>query len=197
MAQKLIQPINDLYLTASYKNASYKSSFGFTHYGVDCRSERRKTTVYASGNGTVLAAGYDSVFGNILVIRYPEAYNRATGKYADGIVRYFHFASTCVTKGQAVTKDTVIGQYGNTGQYSVGAHLHFECDTDTRYPLWTPSLSGKSTFFTGSSYGAGDAAMSNPLDWIYCKFSSPDNQTYTTAGDRYINAADKSIARLE
>ena len=196
MAQKLIQPINDLYLTASYKNSSYKTSFGFTHYGVDCRSEQRKTTVYASGAGTVLAAGYDSVFGNILVIQYPEAYNKATGKYVDVVVRYFHFASTSVTKGQAVTKDTVIGQYGNTGQYSVGAHLHFECDTDTKYPLWTPSLSGKSTYFTGSNAGASDATMSNPLSWIYCKSSSPDKQTYTTAEDSYINSADKSIDKL-
>ena len=196
MAQKLIQPINDLYLTASYKNSAYKASFGFTHYGVDCRSERRKTTVYASSNGTVLAAGYDSVFGNILVIRYPEAYNRATGKYVDVVVRYFHFAGTSVTKGRAVTKDTIIGQYGNTGQYSVGAHLHFECDTDTKYPLWTPSLSGRSTYFTGSNAGAGDATMSNPLGWIYCKSSSPDKQTYTTAGDSYINSGDKTLASL-
>lgn len=197
MSQKLIQPINKIRVTASCKTDAYKDRFGLVHYGTDCMSSAGGTTVYASGNGTVLGAGYDSVFGNVVVVKYPAAYNHATGKYADLIVRYFHFASVAVKKGESVTRNTALGQYGATGQYVSGAHLHFEVDTDTAWPFFTPSLKGQSTFFKGTNFNANDKTMTNPWNWIHCKTSAPDSQTYTTDANDYIRAEDKTITKIQ
>lgn len=196
MSQKLILPINNTKLTASYKTDAYKNRFGYHHYGGDLVSTAGVTTLYAMGSGTVMATGYDSIFGNFLIIKYPDAYNRNTGKSVDVICRMWHMASVAVKKGASITKDTKLGNYGNTGQYTTGAHLHIEFDTDTKYYFYTPSLSGKSTYFTGSWYGATDSTMSNPMTWLYCKTGAPDNQTYTTANDAYIRTEDKTIGKI-
>ena len=193
-SQKLILPINNTRVTASWKTNSYSTRFGMIHYGVDMVSSAGSTVLYASGNGTVLNCGYDNILGNMVVIKYPNSYNRITGKTQDVICRMWHMASITVKKGQSVTKDTKLGLYGNTGQYSTGAHLHIEFDTDVVNPYYTPTLSGTSTFFKGTKQGANDKTMSNPLEWLYCKTSAPDKQTYTTANDIYIRPEDKTIA---
>lgn len=196
MAQKLIQPINNTKLTASWKTDAYQQRFKSVHYGVDCVSTKGNTTVYASGVGTVLAAGTDSVLGNFVAVKYPDAENWKTGEKADLVIRYFHFQAVRVKKGQAVTKDTVLGLYGATGRYVAGAHLHFEVDTDTKYVMYTPTLTGNSSHFYGTRSGANGKTMTNPLEWIHRKVTAPDNQTYTTTNDEYILAADKKIQTI-
>lgn len=196
MAARLILPINRARLTASWKTAAYRQRFGFEHYGIDMVSAAGDTLVYASGEGTVLAAGRDSVLGNCLVVRYRDALNRESEQERDVICRMFHFDRLLVGKNAKLTKDTPIGRYGNTGMYSIGAHLHLEMDTDLAYPFHTPTLLGKSTLFSGKRQGATDAAMSDPLEWLYCKTSAPDRQTYTTAGDRYIRQQDRTLPCL-
>lgn len=195
MSQQLILPINHTKLTASWKTQSYRTRFGFGHYGIDLVSSTGQTLVYASGNGTVLAAGYDNVLGNYLVIRYAAA--RRPGFTGEVICRMFHFASLLVRAGQPVTKDTRIGHYGNTGLYSAGAHLHLEMDRDLAYPYYTPTLSGRSTRFLGRNLGATDATMDNPLSWLHCKVSSPDNQRFTTAKDPFIRSEDQTIVTIQ
>lgn len=200
--QRLILPINDAKLTASWKTDAYKNRFGFVHYGIDLVSTVGNTTVYAMGECIVLGAGYDNVFGNSIVIKYPEVYNHKTQTYHDLIVRYNHFASINVKKGEEIKNNSagviekVIGQYGATGQYVSGAHLHLEVDTDTQWPFFTPSLSVQSTLFKGTKFNANDKTMSNPLDWIYCKADAPDKQTWTTANDVYIRSEDKTIQMI-
>lgn len=196
MSQKLILPINNAKLTASWKTSSYTTRFGFTHYGIDMVSTKGVTTLYASGNGVVLKTGTDSVLGKILVIKYTDVYNKVTKRSCDIIVRYNHLASYYVIANQKVTKDTKIGLYGNTGAYSAGAHLHIEVDTDVEHPFFTPTLSGNSNYFKGKNSGANDKTMSNPLEWLYCKASKPDYQTYTTANDTYIRIEDKTIEKI-
>jgi len=70
----------------------------------------------------------------------------ARGKYVDVllndgkiIIRYQHLDSTNVTKGTKVTKSTVIGVAGSTGQVT-GRHLHIEVfENGTRqYSVPTP-----------------------------------------------------------
>lgn len=196
MSQTLLLHINRTRLTASWKTQAYRQRFGFHHYGVDMVSAAGQTLVYAGGTGTVLAAGLDSVLGNILVIRYDRALSHS-GAQAELVCRLFHFASLLVRQGQRVTKDIPLGRYGNTGRYSAGSHLHLELDTDTRYPFYTPTLSGRSSFFSGSGLGATDATMVNPMSWLYCKTSAPDSQSYTTAGDRYIRPEDEAVPVIE
>lgn len=189
MSQKLILPINQTKLTASWKTPQYRQRFGFEHYGADLVSSLGQTLVYASGTGQVLLAGWDSALGYSLVLQYDSAQN-AQGQKAPLVCRMFHFRSLLAKAGQPVTGDTPLGRYGSTGLYSTGAHLHMELDRDTAHPYYTPTLAGSTTLFRGRRQGATDATMVNPMAWLWRKASPPDNQTYQTARDAYIRPED-------
>ena len=65
--------------------------------------------------GTVVFAGEQSGFGNLVQIRY-----------WDGTISYFaHMSRISASTGQRVTPGQVVGQSGNTG-HSTGPHLHLE-----------------------------------------------------------------------
>ena len=202
MAQKLILPLNNTKLTASYKNTAYREKYGFTHYGIDQVSTTGNTTIYASGTGTLIAEGWDELAGNVVVIKYPGAYHHTTGKYEDVIFRYYHLASinaNIPTGTNQITKDTVLGQYGGSGMGSQNywaAHLHVEADTDTAYPCYSPTFSGSGTIIKGTNAGANDSTCYSALEYLHYKPTAPDNQSYTTAGDVYINSGDKSIPKF-
>ncbi len=195
MSQRLILPINKTKLTASMKTTAYKTRFGVEHYGVDMVSAEGNLTLWASGEGTVVAAGKDSVVGNVVAVLYPGAVNHHTGKESNIIFRYYHLKEIMVQTGQTVDKDTTLGTYGNTGSLSTGAHLHLEADTDTAHPLYSPTVL-RSSFLQGRAAGANDKTMSNPLDWLHRKSDKPDNQTFTTANDAYIIQEDKIIPEI-
>lgn len=169
MAQKLIMPINQALLNASYKYPEYESLGYGTHYGTDIGGT---TTMYASGIGKVVEAGEDSVFGNTVILQYDDAYIPVLDKVTSVVVRCFHLASIAVSKGDSVTKDTVIGVMGETGRYVTGVHLHIEVDTDCDYPTYTPSLSGNATICK-----AGVDTTLNPMKVFYLKTTAPDSQT--------------------
>lgn len=193
--QKLILPINKAKLTASWKTAAYSTRFGLTHYGIDLISSANDRILYASGTGTVVHAGTDSVVGKVVVVRYTAALNSITGKALDVVFRYFHLDRIDVKAGQSVTKDTKLGVYGTTGLLGTGAHLHLEADTDTAMPLYSPTV-WNSSLLRGRLYQANDKTMTNPLEWLHCKTSTPDFQTYATAGDAYIRTEDKRATNI-
>ena len=90
------------------------------HRGVDI-AVPTGTNVYAAHDGRVIQAGYDSSYGNYVVIEQ------------DGYVtKYAHMHSLHVRAGQAIEKNTVIGTSGNTGN-STGSHLHIECMYNGEY----------------------------------------------------------------
>ena len=184
MSQKLILPINKCRITAGYKNAKYKKQFGYTHYGIDmtdqARSDRR---VYASGKGTVHSCGWHPSGGNVITIIYPEC-RLTNGVIRDLSVRYFHLDSILVKKGDKVTKDTVIGMYGNTGASS-GAHLHIEIDTDVKYPNYSPQTSKSNDVLK-----AGTDSTINPTLALWVKPSSPDNQSVKNSGYDTVASSD-------
>lgn len=171
--QKLILPINQCRITASYKTPAYKARFGFSHYGVDMVSSAGQATVYACGDGEVLCAGLDNLLGNVVVIRYDNAYNHKADGILSVIARCFHLANIRVRQGQNVTKDTVIGQYGNTGKYSAGAHLHLEFSSDLANPLASSTLGGGSNIMKAA---AKDCSI-DPVFLLHRKAGPPDNQT--------------------
>lgn len=157
MQQKLILPLNRTLVTASMGNAAYRAKFGFPHYGTDMVSAVGDTTIYASGTGTLIAAGWDKYAGNVVVIRYPGAVYRPDGTAADVIFRYFHLAEIGkIPAGEnAITKDTILGRYGGSGMGSKSywsPHLHVEADTDVRYPRYSPTFtpSGEILFGPGA-----------------------------------------------
>ena len=84
------------------------------HRGVDI-AVPAGTEIHAATDGIVTTAGWDSGYGNYIVITR-----------ADGLVtKYAHCETLLVTQGQTVSAGDVIARVGSSGQ-STGAHLHFE-----------------------------------------------------------------------
>ena len=195
MTQKLILPINKCRITASYKTTAYSQRFGFIHYGVDMISSVGNSTLYASGNGTVIKTGVDSCFGNIVVVRYDDVYNHKTGQVQSVICRYYHLASIAPSlEGATINKDTRLGCYGNTGKYSAGAHLHIEFDSNLESPLSTKTLGKSSDIMRASTT---DTTI-DPMALLYCKVSEPDCQTISADISTFnrMPYADPSINHL-
>ena len=145
--QQLILPIKSTEITADYKNEMYRKSWGFHHYGWDLIDKNKSDrSVTALGNGMVIAAGLDGSntsqrLGYCIVIVYCDV-KLLDGSIKDIVCRMFHFASINCKAGDAINKNIVIGQYGSTGAYSSGPHLHIEFDTDTKYPQYAFGISG-------------------------------------------------------
>lgn len=196
-SQKLILPVNTMKITCGYKNEKYKSlvvnglKMG-THYGVDYSFSKSAPirTMWASGNGTVIATGLDNCFGNFVVIRYDNVYNHKNGNVISIVMRYFHLNSIAVRPNQKVDKDTKIGIMGMTGTYATGVHCHMEADTDLRYWNYTPSLKpgGSSSHFRGGDR-VNDTTF-NPIEVLYIKKTAPDNQSCVRTMDGYTTIDD-------
>ena len=185
-AQLLILPINRSVVTAGYKNPNYLRQFGFGHYGYDSYSETGNAAVFALGSGEVVAAGLDGAGGNysgmgwVTVIRYDKVYIPALGTVKSLVATTFHHqaGSLRVRAGQRVTKDTVLGLYGNTGGVTVGGapmgnHLHLQLDSDVRYPLYCYGVSGRGSRILKG--GTVDSTL-NPFGVLTAKTSQPDRQ---------------------
>lgn len=186
MAQKLILPINRARITAGYKNQQYKKMFGYTHYGVDMTDRDKKNiTVWGSGDGEVVEAGWSDSGGNVLVILYKDCLLK-DGTIKDLIFRYYHLEKIYVEKGQKITKDKKVALYGNTGASS-GAHLHLEVDTDILYPCHTPQISKNSGVLK-----RGTDSTINPVECLYIKTTAPDLQSVSDSGYNTLTSADLS-----
>lgn len=84
------------------------------HAGMDF-SAAVGTDIYATGDGTVEDAGWESGYGNCVVIDHGYGYK----------TRYAHMSRIGVGRGEKVIRGQVIGAVGNTGK-STGPHLHYE-----------------------------------------------------------------------
>lgn len=73
------------------------------------------TSIYATGNGTVISAGWQQGYGNCIQISHGYGY----------LTLYGHMSAFKVRNGQSVKRGDVIGLVGNTGK-STGPHLHYE-----------------------------------------------------------------------
>lgn len=90
------------------------------HRGIDIGAGY-ETPVHAPANGTVLAAGRESTYGNLIVLDHGQGIT----------TRYGHLARFNVKKGDVIQKGDVIGFVGSTGR-STGPHLHYEVRRDDR-----------------------------------------------------------------
>lgn len=147
--QRLIMPFKRQMMLCGYKNAKYLANWKYPHYGVDISTIQGKAgddpTIYASGDGVVVAAGKDNSLGWGLAVLYKDCYNHKNGKSCDLVARYMHMPSVYVEQGQTVRagdKLAVEGKEG-TGDY----HLHLELDTDTKWPIYTPQVAPGKTFW--------------------------------------------------
>ena len=84
------------------------------HGGLDIGAQQG-ATIIASEAGEIMAADYNSGYGNYVMINH-----------GNGIVTlYGHMTSYCVSYGETVSKGQTIGYVGSTG-VSTGPHLHYE-----------------------------------------------------------------------
>lgn len=173
MSQKLILPLNNCQVLCGYKNAAYKQAWGFAHYGMDLYDP--SLVLWAMGDGEVIAAGNDSIFGNCVVVLYKDVYIHATGQTRNLVARCYHLADAPLVKaGDKISTKTRLGTIGTTGKYSSGVHLHVEFDTDTQNPMMVPGLSGNTSMFK-----RGIDTTINPAHVLYVKPTAPDNQSIT------------------
>jgi septal ring factor EnvC (AmiA/AmiB activator) len=101
-----------------------KTSFRFTsgfgrrwgraHQGIDLAGAHG-SPIYATADGTVTRAGWESGYGNMVEVRHPYGYTTLYG----------HMSKVRVEEGQKVSRGERIGDMGNTGR-STGTHLHYE-----------------------------------------------------------------------
>ena len=113
-----IQPVSnkDLRRTASgygtridpiYKTVKF-------HEGMDFAANVG-TQVYVTGNGKVIKAGWEGLYGNCIIVDHGFGY----------VTKYAHLSKIKVRRGQDVIRGEVIGEVGSTGK-STGPHLHYE-----------------------------------------------------------------------
>ena len=91
------------------------------HPGIDLAAPYG-TPVYATADGTVLRAGWNSGgYGNLVEIDHGR-----------GIAtRYGHLSQVLVQAGAHITRGQLIARMGSTGR-STGSHLHYEVRIDGR-----------------------------------------------------------------
>jgi murein DD-endopeptidase MepM/ murein hydrolase activator NlpD len=94
-------------------SSSYGMRWGRLHAGMDFTSKNRN--ILAADNGTVTTAGYNSGYGNYVIVDHKNGYRTL----------YAHLSKMNTRKGQIVEKGEKIGVMGSTGN-STGIHLHFE-----------------------------------------------------------------------
>ena len=90
------------------------SGLNAMHNGIDI-SAAEGTSIEAGLTGTVKVSGYDSGYGNYVVLTDEDGYE----------ITYAHLSSRSVSAGEQIEKGTEIGKVGSTGN-STGPHLHLE-----------------------------------------------------------------------
>ncbi|MDY5814680.1 MAG: M23 family metallopeptidase [Bacteroides sp.] len=113
-----IQPVanKDLKQTASGFGVRIDPIYGTPrfHSGMDF-SAAPGTDVYATGNGTVVKMGWETGYGNTVVIDHGFGYRTC----------YAHLQNFRTRLGKRVVRGEVIGGVGSSGK-STGPHLHYE-----------------------------------------------------------------------
>lgn len=198
MAQKLILPQKRTMMLCGYKNPKYAEHWGYPHYGIDLSSIQGGAgddpTVYASGEGTVLAAGRDSRLGYGVAVLYPQVRNHRTGEACDVVARYLHLRSLACKAGDAVKAGDPLGVEGKEGTSDY--HLHLEFDRDTKWPLYSPQVAG------GTFWKKGVDSTVDPSALLHVgagqELADPTyNPAWLNDGDFALPAAPNEAEELE
>jgi murein DD-endopeptidase MepM/ murein hydrolase activator NlpD len=111
-------PLDFSRVTSGFNSKRYHPILGIyrAHLGTDYGAAHG-TPVYAVADGTVMSAGRDRGYGNVVMLRHHSGY---TSRYA----HLSRFASKA-RSGTRVKQNDIIGYVGSTG-LATGPHLHYE-----------------------------------------------------------------------
>ncbi len=101
-------------IVGAFGNIRKSGATEIRHLGTDLDAARG-TPVYATQNGIARLARGLSNFGNTVVLDHGNSI----------FSLYLHMDKISVTDGKLVKKGEEVGTVGNTGEYSLGHHLHF------------------------------------------------------------------------
>ncbi|MFL6784026.1 MAG: M23 family metallopeptidase [Sphingomicrobium sp.] len=112
-------------------NAAFTSGFGYRsdpfrgaaamHPGIDLAGPTG-TPIYATADGTVLRAGWNSGgYGNLIEVDHGRGIT----------TRYGHLSAILIHAGDHIARGQLIARMGSTGR-STGSHLHYEVRIDGR-----------------------------------------------------------------
>ena len=122
------------------------------HPGIDLAGPYG-TPIYATADGTVLRAGWNSGgYGNLVELDHGRGIT----------TRYGHMSAILVHDGDHVTRGQLIGRMGSTGR-STGNHLHYEVRIDGRAVNPIPFM--KSTDYVLAMQRRANAAPMDAGDW--------------------------------
>lgn len=111
---KFQEPIKKWIDVGAYGNIRKSGDTQIQHLGVDLEGNLNDP-VYASNDGMVRFAGELADFGNIVIIDHG----------AGIFTLYLHLSKIFASQDKPVKKSELIGEVGSSGEYSLGAHLHF------------------------------------------------------------------------
>ena len=118
------------------------------HQGIDLAAPLG-TPIYATAEGTVVDAGYNSGgYGNLIKLDHGRGIE----------TRYGHLSRILVSAGQRITRGQLIGHMGSTGR-STGSHLHYEVRIDGRAVNPIPFMKSNDYLLAMQKNGAGTHAM--------------------------------------
>lgn len=110
------KPLHSRYWLSSnygWRDSPFNTGKRSFHGGIDM-AVGQGTPIYAALDGTVSAVGYNTTYGNYVIITHHSGYKTLYG----------HMSKTTCKKGNFVYTNTKIGEVGSTG-LSTGPHLHF------------------------------------------------------------------------
>lgn len=110
------KPLKGRYWLSSpygWRDSPFNTGKRTFHGGIDM-AIGQGTPIYAALDGSVTATGFNSTYGNYVIITHHSGYKTL----------YAHMSQINCKKGNFVYTNTVIGRVGSTGM-STGPHLHF------------------------------------------------------------------------
>jgi murein DD-endopeptidase MepM/ murein hydrolase activator NlpD len=118
------------------------------HQGIDLAAPVG-TPIYATADGTVSDAGYNSGgYGNLIKVNHGRGIE----------TRYGHLSRILVSPGQRITRGQLIGHMGSTGR-STGSHLHYEVRIDGRAVNPIPFMKSNDYLLAMQRKGGGTHSM--------------------------------------
>lgn len=164
--------ITTLYYYRNYNNGAKHGCNWDYRYAIDISGSAHGNIVAVEA-GTVELAKWNGGFGNCVIIRHDNGTKSLYG----------HLSSIRVSVGQRVSKGSVIGVMGSTGNSS-GPHLHFELsDANPFMKYYNSKYAGKIKIDPDVYYSAKNHSSDSNSKELYNLL----NSSYKLSGGYYIH----------